>query len=169
MSDGIRIRIIGVNAVQAWLHPDKAMGAVRRAVKRGTVHVKAQIAKYPPVTEANKPGRTYPGGALMGYYQRGRGWMEPNVSRAGAVAYALSRSKISEKLGTKWTVKFMDGGLTGIAGNNASYGRYVQGDQQAWFHAARRWKTTKTVAEEEAATVQGFFDDELANVFFRGS
>jgi len=168
VSDGIQIKITGADTVRALLNPEKAMGAVKRAVKRGTVHVKAQIAKYPPETEANRPGRVYPGGGLMGYYQRGRGWMEPNVSREGAVAYRLRPGSASQKLGTRWTVKFEDAGLTGVAGNNASYGPYVQGDQQAWFHAARKWKTTKTVEAEEAAMVRGFFEEELNNAFFRG-
>lgn len=166
MSDGIQIKITGADAIRALLNPEKAMGAVKRAVRRGTVHVKARIAEYPPESEANRPGRTYPDGSLMGYYQRGRGWMEPHVSPEGAVSYVLRGT--SEKLGTRWTIKFEDGGLTGIAGNNASYAPYVQGDQQAWFHALRNWKNTKTVEEEETAMVQDFFEQELNSVFFRG-
>ena len=40
-----------------------------------------------------------------------------------------------------------------VVGNNASYGPYVQGDEQVGFHKARGWKNTDKVAKEESATV----------------
>ena len=62
--------------------------------------------------------------------------------------------KTSEILGKKWAVRSTDKGMTQIIGNNVSYGPFVQdADHQAWFHADRGWKTTETVAKEEAAHV----------------
>ena len=53
-------------------------------------------------------------------------------------------------------------GLTQVVGNNASYGPYVQGDEdQAAFHTARGWQTVGQVAEAEAETVTQFVADQI--------
>jgi len=165
MADGIGITITGANTVMATLNPERAMRGVKSGIKKATVHVKAKIAKYPPATEANRPGRIRMGRA-MGYYVRGSGWMEPTTKNGIATNYILRAT--SEQLGRKWTQKLVDTGLTGIVGNKASYARWVQGDDQALIHGKRGWKTTDQIIEQEAARVNAIVNKELESVFLRG-
>jgi len=54
-------------------------------------------------------------------------------------------------LGKRWAVNVRRLGAT--VSNNTSYGPFVQGDEQTWFHAETGWKTTGEIAEDETEEV----------------
>lgn len=135
---------------------DKAMrklekidsGALRRPMTKAVAHLHDVIAKYPPATSANSP----PGNNGYSWYERGFG-----TRTMTGLAFPTS-----ETLGRRWTTEVTDGGRRGVVGNNASYAPEVQSaEQQKAVHARNGWKTDATVAEQEAARVVGFFDDEI--------
>ncbi len=121
------------------------------------------VAKYPPESEANRPGRTTADGRPMGYYERGRGWWDPvmgtirgktgkargiiradeSLLESGVTGYKLRNGGESELLGRSWTqnVFRQDDALIGEMGTTVSYADYVQGDRQRKFHAKRGWIT----------------------------
>ena len=124
------------------------MKRVNTAMRAAALHVKGKIAQYPPESEANRPKERGT------WYERGYGTRWPGGGR-----------KTSQTLGRKWTIASRDKGLTQIVGNNVTYGPYVQDeDMQAWFHKRRGWKTTQTVAEEEADTVVKFVKSEIDKI-----
>lgn len=138
------IQINGVSELIQKLERLERLSFLYPAIAAATLHVKGKIAKYPPSSEANTPNQRR-------WYQRGYGskWMRRDGSVGG--------SKTSETLGRKWTTETANGGLTGVVGNNVSYGPYVQdAEKQAAFHAARGWKTTDQVADEEQKRVGQF-------------
>jgi hypothetical protein len=127
------------------------------------------MAEYPPATEANQPGRfnriTH---EPMGYYERGRGWWYPIMTRetlqnAAAGKFGKSRGVIrasnlmksfsrvkgyklagggeSEQLGKSWAVdvKATADSVTGEVGTNTSYAEFVQGDEQSGILARYGW------------------------------
>lgn len=141
---GIKIR--GARELMAKLERLNKLKVVVPAIKAATLHVKGKIATYPPATEANSP--TNPTGR---WYQRGYGprWARKNGQAGGR--------KTSETLGRRWTTDYRNGGLTGVVGNNASYGPYVQSEQeQASFHRERGWKTDEDVINSEQDTVERY-------------
>lgn len=125
--------------------------ALKRPMTKATAHLLDKIAKYPPATSANSP----PGNNGYSWYERGFG-----TRTITGMAFPTS-----ETLGRRWTMEVSGDGRKGVVGNNASYGPYVQSaEQQAAFHARNGWITDATVAEQEAATVVGFFEDEIAEL-----
>lgn len=123
-------------------------GALKQPMTKAVAHLHDAIAKYPPATSANSP----PGNNGYSWYERGFG-----TRTITGLAFPTS-----ETLGRRWTTEVSDGGRKGVVGNNASYGPYVQSaEKQAAFHGRNGWKTDATVAEQEAARVVGFFDDEI--------
>lgn len=136
---------IEIKGLEALAQKLNLLPALKAGIKAAAAHVKGKIAIYPPKTAANTPGRRDSHGRKMGWYIRHRG----GFSSSGR------QTSSSETLGQKWTVTSRDGGLTGVVGNNVSYGPFVQdAEKQARFHGARGWKTTQTVAEEQAANIR---------------
>ena len=131
--------------------------------------IQGGMAEYPPATEANQPGRfSLKTGQPMGYYERGRGWWYPIMTRetlqdAAGGKYGKSRGVVkasklirtvsrvqgyklagggeSEQLGKSWTtnVQASDTGVQGEVGTNTSYAPYVQGDEQSSLLARYGW------------------------------
>lgn len=117
------------------------MPAVKVGIKAGTLHVKGKVAIYPKATIANDPSQ-------QRWYERGWG------SKWHLKSGGWHGKKSSEMLGKKWTIEIRNDGLTGVIGNNVSYGPYVQSpDKQASALKKIGWKTTEEVAEEEKETV----------------
>ena len=150
------IKIEGLDRLQGKLRNLEDLKGVKTAMRAAAVHVKGEIAKYPPASEANRPneqGR---------WYERGYG---PRWLGGG--------KKTSETLGRKWTVAERDQGLTQIVGNNVSYGPFVQDpDKQAAWHkkgykGREGFKTTDQVASEENDTVNDFIKKEVDRVLRR--
>ena len=94
--------------------------------------VRAEAAPYPLLTMANSP--LNPTGR---WYQRGYG---PR-SRTG-----WSR-ETSEHLGKSWYISASVDQVE--VGNKASYGIFVQGDEQTGFHGERGWKVLSVVARNK--------------------
>ena len=139
-----QITLEGLDKLVKKLDNLAQLKTVAAAIKAGALHIKGKIAKYPPRRDVPQPFKS----------ERQRRWFFAAL-RSGEieVPYRRGQSPGSEALGRKWTVKTRDNGLTAIVGNNVSYGPFVQGEQQASFMAARGWKTTDTVAQEEGDRV----------------
>lgn len=123
--------------------------AIRAGIKASAVHIKGKVAEYPPSTSANDPGQRqwYERGWGSKWHIRGGGW---------------HGRKSSETLGKKWTVVFGNKGMTARIGNNVSYGKYVQGDDdQAQALKQIGWKTTSDIADEERDTVETFIKSQI--------
>ncbi len=125
---------------------------VRATVKAATEHVKRKAAIYPDA--GNKPAK---GWASQFWSDKQRKWFWANF-RAGKLdlPYRRGQSPGSKRMGSKWTTRFRDAGLTGVVGNNVSYGILVQGEKQTQYHAKTGWKTMETVKEQERETVQEY-------------
>lgn len=111
--------------------PEKILPILTRTMTLIARTVQANVAEYPPATDANRPGRTNADGEPLGYYERGRGWWYPvmrqetlggnlgalfgaeKASGAGkrhkiknirtkAVGYKLAKGGTSEMLGRSW-------------------------------------------------------------------
>lgn len=172
MSD-ISMRIEGLSGLAQKLDTVEKMADVKAALLAAGLYLKGKIAVYPSSSSANQPGRWYraPDGYArpMGYYERGRGWWYPIMTpglpgtkrrkafgqtgagagrRQGVAYYKLDKHKQSETLGRRWATA-QPSPLTVVVGNNAKYARFVQGEEQARFHARRGWKKALDVAREE--------------------
>ena len=129
------------------------MSQIYPALMAGGVHVEGKLKEYPPSTAANSPG-----GPGSQWYERGWGsrWQRMDGSMGGRQS--------SETLGKKWTMQG-SGGDKVIIGNNVSYGPYVQGpSEQAKALREIGWKTTDTVASEEAEVVLNMVKKEVDKI-----
>ena len=132
--------------------------------------IQGGMAEYPPSTEANQPGRfSLTTHKPMGWYERGRGWWYPIMTRetlqaaAGGqfgktrgvikasrlqksvyrvAGYKLAGGGESEQLGKSWSVNVQatDTSVTGEVGTDTSYANYVQGDRQNTILARYGWE-----------------------------
>ena len=143
--------IKGLDELLSKIDSLAGMYAIKTGLKAAGMHVKGKIAEYPSESEANMPRTVAGTGTVLPWYERGFGTRY--IGGGGR--------QTSETLGRKWTRKFIMGGLGILIGNNVSYGDYVQGIRQVGFHAARGWKTTDQVAEEETNTVIKFLKDHI--------
>ena len=126
------VEIKGLDELTAKIKSMTDLRVFDAGLRKGAVFLKAKVAKYPPGTSANVPNGHW--------YQRGYGpkWRVKSGDVHGRAS--------SETLGRKWTM-VKRGILTFIVGNNVSYGRFVQSDDdQASFHKRRGWPTIETVA-----------------------
>lgn len=98
------------------------------------------LAVYPPASSANDSSEDR-------WYERGFGprWRRKDGSIGGR--------QTSETLGRRWTTQVAPDGLWARVGNNASYARFVQGIEQAWFHAKRGWRTTVQAVQERGPEI----------------
>ena len=139
------------------------MSQIYPALMAGGVHVAGKLKEYPPSTAANSPG-----GPGSQWYERGWGsrWQRMDGSMGGRQS--------SETLGKKWTMQGSGGDKVTI-GNNVSYGPWVQGSvkvggvgPQASALAEIGWKTTDTVASEEAEVVLNMVKKEVDKILMSG-
>jgi len=134
----------------------------RGALTAAASDVKSWIAEYPETTSANEP-RLYnsaysisTGRAANSWYERGYGtrWARKDGTIGG--------SQTSETLGRRWTTRIAPDGRSATVGNNATYAPFVQDqDEQAWFHAARGWRTIQGAVRAKAKDVRRKFQDAL--------
>lgn len=141
---------------------ESVLPAVRVGIKAGTEHIKGKVAQYPPATLANQP-KSYQSGRWNTWYERGWG------SKWALAGGGWHGRKSSEALGRKWTIRIENDGLTGIVGNNVTYGPYVQ-DTEKQATALKRigWKTTGQVADEEKETVTNFIKQQVDQALEKG-
>jgi hypothetical protein len=102
------------------------------------------LQQYPPASEANYPPTPY--------YIRGRG-----TQRGGKGGEHNDMS--SEKLGSRWFTE-QDGYTTKI-GNNASYAKYVHGDEQAGHMAIKGWRKLSEVFAEKLGRITEIYQQEI--------
>ena len=142
---------------------ERKLGAIRPAMVRGikasTQHIHGLMKVYPPQTAANQP-KEYEKGRWNTWYERSWG---PKWALAGGGWHG---KKISENLKASWTMKVINSGLTGIIGNDTSYGPYVQGGSDAPHKQTDvmrgiGWKNTDEVAAEEAPRVMKLIQGEI--------
>ena len=134
------------------------MSQIYPALMQGGVHVADKLKEYPPSTAANVPRTVAGSGRVLSWYERGYGtrWLRKDGSMGGR--------QTSETLGKKWTMQG-SGGDKVIIGNNVSYGPYVQGpSEQAKALREIGWKTTDTVASEEAEVVLNMVKKEVDKI-----
>lgn len=147
MPDIAQVEVEGLPELLAQLDVKKYQGALVATLWACAEILKNGVATYPPETEANQPRspntvfsiKTHK--PINRWYVRGRG----TVTCTGRVYLT------SEDLGHQWTVTVS--GLTAEIGNAVSYGPYVQGAEQVWYHGARGWKTIFHVVREKTAEV----------------
>lgn len=71
--------------------------------------------------------------------------------------------RVSEKLLQQWKtavpqITYSAGQITGRIVNAASYGKWVQGEQQTRFHAVTGWKTTEQIEASQEARIRVIFE-----------
>jgi hypothetical protein len=140
--------------------------------------IQGGLAEYPPSTEANQPGRfSLATREPMGYYERGRGWWYPIMTRETLQAtaggkfgksrgvvnasklmrqvsrvqgYKLAGGGKSEQLGKSWAVNIQasETGVQGEVGTDTSYAPYVQGNKQSGVLAKYGWSQMDAVVDE---------------------
>jgi len=140
MADPNIIQIEGFDELLKALRdaPETVLPLLKEAMSKSVRAVQKRVAKYPPSTEANQPGRiSVKTHRPMGYYERGRGWWYPimqpwtnggqkfgkalgvvkssaKIRKATQVqGYKLAGGGESEMLGKKWTVSVSTAVSTG--------------------------------------------------------
>lgn len=153
-------------AVELEKSPEVMLPYAQEFIQKVLFLLQEAIAPYPPASEANKPFRKNELGEYISYYERGKGSWRP-VKRIktlqahlakingkpgrslGRGVYATPGHEIagyvlrpsSQQLGKNWTTQtYIEGfDVVGELSNPTSYGPYVQGFEQASFHADRGW------------------------------
>ena len=128
--------------------PARFNAALKRGMTRAVAIIHADIAQYPPESEANRPpGITGKDGRPSNrWYVRGSGTQTEHKFY-----------RTSQALGRHWTEEISGSStsITGKVGNATTYAPYVQSrEHQAEFHKARGWKTIEDVAEQDADRAQ---------------
>ncbi len=121
---------------------------IRRGIDECTKDVLALTAIYPPEGEGNKPkdkGK---------WWQRHKGWRWKTKD-------GIHGRDTSEKLQKSWKRETAQG-MTGRVYSEASYAKYVQGDDQTDWHQAAGWKTVKQIAEEYAPKAAARMTEHIA-------
>jgi hypothetical protein len=127
------IDIPGMEALIEKVGVLEAMRILRKPMQRGLARLVGFMADYPPSPAGSR-------------YRRGR---DPR----------------SERLGQKWTqtpveIKETSDGLEGRAGNNVSYGPFVQSEQfQARWMG--HWQTDQDAVDQLSGPIQEDFEKEI--------
>lgn len=111
---------------------------IRDTLTEYAVLVQGDVKPYPPTSAANRPPEPY--------YQRGVG----TVTKSG-----VRHTSYNGGIRKNWYVKSTPKQV--VLGNEAPYSGWVQGVDQAWYHAARRWKVAKTQAEKMLGKLENLF------------
>lgn len=173
------IEIKGLDKLLRDLDPVRARRGMTTAMQGAVRIVQKDLKEYPPKSEANQPRTFNSAYSLTGargnrrlgrviaraansWYQRGYGtkWARKDGSIGG---YASSK-----KLGGQWNVKVSAHGkvIEGIVGNLVPYGPFVQDkEQQAWYHARRKWPTVQGVLENRTRQIMDFFEQAVRRLW----
>lgn len=148
------IELEGIDALLAKIDTLAKLRFVANAVKLAALHIKGQIAQYPPASRRPQPFKTDKARRYF-FWALGKGEID--------VPYRRGVSPKSETLGRRWTISTRDAGLTAVIGNNTSYGQLVQGPgRQAQYHKITGWKTTEQVVAEEREFVTRMLREEIS-------
>jgi len=131
--------------------PETLMPFLKVEAEKMNLEIIGDAGKYPPSTDANRPGRIDKDGHPMGFYVRSQGWYYPVKGKPGKgmkkgivggsmVAFKLGTA--SQQLKEHWThaVKDISNGVLATIGNAVTYFDYVNGDKQTDLFAKRGWK-----------------------------
>lgn len=148
-------KIIGDRELRRKLKSLTDYKFLRPTMQAVGAHMKGKAAIYPDSSIANTP-KTH-----GSWYERGFG------TKYRRLDGNVTGRHTSETLGRRWTFRTEKTGIGVTIGNNVSYGPYVQGEDQASFHARRSWKTVDDVADEQSdfvlKTIKRAVDRQLAN------
>jgi hypothetical protein len=148
----VKLEVEGLDDIQKMLAklPFELNVEMIRTMRQAVALVRGEIAEYPAATAANAPGSGY------SWYERGFG----TRTRTG-LAYPTS-----EALGRSWTTQVRSGmaDWRGIVGTNVSYAGFVQGEQQAGFHAVTGWKKAGDVLAGKASAIKRLFQAALGRL-----
>jgi len=151
MPDSVTVEIKGLDEAIKKLTDLGKLSKVHAGIRAGMLHLKGKLATYPP--------RKHISIASLGGWKsdKQRKWFFANL-RAGTidVPYRRGVSPSSEALGRKWATKYDKAKFEGVVGNNASYARLVQGEQQTEMMKRIGWETVETVAKNETKRVQEY-------------
>lgn len=133
----------GVEELQARI--EKINAVIPAAVTAAALHVKAQIAKAPPVRRGTMPMTPKQHRWFMAALQEG----------LIDVPYRRAASPLSERLEQSWTVAETDGGYSAVVGNDTSYGMFVQDrEKQHAYHKETGWVTVQDVRESQEPVIR---------------
>lgn len=145
---------------------------LKEAMTEALTVVKQEASRFPP-----QPSRTRAPSGSFNTWVREVGQLPRSafgVSRkTGKVTIRRSGKRIyrvSEKLIQKWKtatpqIRIGAGYIVGRVTNAASYGKWVQGEQQSKWHKATGWKTTSQIAQSQAGRIMAIFAAMLKKKF----
>ena len=139
--EGIQINFFGLDVLEKRLKEvgtklSKYLSQAAVEAAKNEILATEGLKKYPPATEANQPPTPY--------YIRGRG-----------TQYKSKNNGKSEKLGSRFTVNKVPYGAR--IGNNASYARYVVGEDQSHVMKEIGWRKLKDVAKDKRKEIKQVF------------
>ncbi len=159
---------------QALSNPEGLLPHLEDAMQTIMAEFVARASVPAPESEANKPGRIDQDGRPMGYYERGRGWWYPILTKnmlakgipsvgrhskaphtmgammlrarrnLNAAGYRLSPT--SEQMEDNWQaeISLERDEVIGELMNFASYSGFVQGYEQIQLHKERGWQNVQS-------------------------
>jgi len=131
------VTISGLANTQLLLKRMAYSGSIQAITTAVAQELKAEIAPYPPLSEANDPSRAR-------WYERGFG------TRYRLADGGIGGKRTSQNLKTRWGVKNTGQGRMLV--NTATYAPYVHSAQyQAGFHKKRGWRTFEDAMEKLTA------------------
>lgn len=143
------IKVEGVEQLLSKLSEPRYRGLVADGMRAAALHVKGQIARYPPVRRGPQPAKT----------DRQRRWQHW-AGRQGLLPY-----RRSGRLGRGWSVR-LDAWNVATVSNLVEYGPLVQqAGSQARYHVVTGWVTDEVVAARTTPAVQAFLEARINSLF----
>lgn len=150
------IHIEGIEPLLSKLTTLAQLKQLAKAVKAAAIHVRGKAARYPAESHRPQPFKTD---------KQRRGFFAKLRSGEIEVPYRRGISPGSETLGRKWTIAGSNAGLTQTIGNNASYAKLVQSDEdQTGYHRATGWQTVTQIVDNERETVIQYIQEEIERI-----
>ena len=132
---------MNVQQFQRFLLALAAGDPTRAMVLACAIHFVAKVNQYPPESHRPQPFKTDKQRRAV-FAKLSAGEIE--------IPYRRGQSPNSETASKRWSVESRDGGLTQVAGNNASYAPLLYSAQgQAAYHKETGWKTVEDVYKDE--------------------
>ena len=145
MSGTIKVDVQGLTELQFALKrwPVEVNGYLQSAGKEAASDVLNTVGlqRYPQSGPGNQPPAPY--------WERGYGMVRSTYGPA-------QRRDSSQRYGTRWTVR--QAGYGTEIGNNASYARYLGGEEQAGWAAAIGWRKLSDVVEDKMTSITAVYD-----------
>ena len=148
------VTIKGIEPIKAKINTLKSGIAYQRGIARGATIIKSFMADYPGQIHKPQPFKT-------AKQRRFVMW----ALREGILSFPYKRGGAgSEKLGSRWTIVFTDGGNGAIIYNNASYATMVQKEGAQVSYHAGNWQTDQDAVDQKGPEVVEAIADEVGVV-----